>query len=62
MYEMRIPPGVSYSSIAKVVNKYNLKLVQTDDGPVLRGKKEDLEKAKDLIVKDLKKRIKELEK
>ncbi|MGC9517802.1 MAG: hypothetical protein ACP5C3_08925 [Methanomicrobiales archaeon] len=60
-YEMQLPPGVTERIVATVIDKFDLELKQTDFGPVLYGEKEDLEKAKDLIVKDLNERIKQLE-
>jgi hypothetical protein len=61
MYEMRIPPGVTERLVAQVITQYNLELKNTDDGPLLYGKKEDLESAQDYIVKALNERLKELE-
>jgi len=59
-YEMRLPPGVTERSVAAVIGKYELEIKQTDYGPVLYGEKEDLEKARDDIVKDINERLKEL--
>jgi hypothetical protein len=61
MYEMRIPPGVTERLVAQVITQFNLELKNTDDGPLLYGKKEDLECAQDYIVKALNERLKELE-
>jgi hypothetical protein len=61
MYEMRIPPGVTERLVAQVITQFNLELKNTDDGPLLYGKKEDLESAQDYIVKALNERLKELE-
>lgn len=58
---MQLPPGVTERIVATVISELDLEIKQTDYGPVLYGEKEDLEKAKDLIVKDLNERIKELE-
>ncbi len=60
-YEMRIPPGVSGQMLAMVMEKYDVDVKQTEYGPVLCGKKEDLENAKDDFVKALNERINELE-
>lgn len=62
MYEMRIPPGITESIMAEVITQFDLELKTTDDGPLLYGKKENLENAQDHIVKALNQRIKELEK
>ncbi|KAF5073657.1 MULTISPECIES: hypothetical protein [Methanobacterium] len=62
LYEMRIPPGITERIMAEVITKFDLELKTTDDGPLLYGKKENLENAQDHIVKALNQRIKELEK
>lgn len=62
LYEMRIPPGITGSIMAKVIATYELDYKHTDDGPMLYGTKEKLEKAQDDIVKALNDRLKELEK
>jgi hypothetical protein len=61
LYEMRIPPGVTERLVAQVITQFNLEIKNTDDGPLLYGKKEDLESAQDYIVKALNERLKELE-
>jgi len=61
MYEMRIPAGITERIMAEVITKFDLELKNTDDGPVLYGKKETLESAQDHIVKALNQRLKELE-
>ncbi|MGO9388012.1 MAG: hypothetical protein ACLPWD_08220 [Methanobacterium sp.] len=60
-YEMRIPQGVSVQILANVMEKFNLEVKQSDDGPSLYGEKEKLENARDYIVKALNERIKDLE-
>jgi len=60
-YEMRIPAGVSGQILANVMEKFDLEVKQTDEGPMLHGEKEKLEDARDYIVKALNDRIKELE-
>lgn len=61
LYEMRLPHGITGSMVIKIMEKYDVELVQTDQGPVLQGELEELEKVKDEIIKYLNKRIKELE-
>ncbi|MBC7101061.1 hypothetical protein [Methanothermobacter tenebrarum] len=61
LYEMRLPHGVTGSMVIKIMEKYDVELVQTDQGPVLQGELEELEKARDEIIKYLNERIKELE-
>lgn len=58
---MRLPHGVTGSMVIKIMEKYDVELVQTDQGPVLQGELEELEKARDEIIKYLNERIKELE-
>jgi hypothetical protein len=61
-YEMIIPRGVSGQILAKLLEEFpNLEVKQTDEGPLLLGKKQELENAQDYIVKALNERIKELE-
>jgi hypothetical protein len=60
-YEMRIPQGVSVQILANVMEKFNLEVKQSDDGPFLYGEKEKLENARDYIVKALNEKIKDLE-
>ena len=60
-YEMRIPQGVSVQILANVMEKFNLEVKRSDDGPSLYGEKEKLENARDYIVKALNERIKDLE-
>lgn len=59
-YEMRIPAGITGQILAQTMEKFDLEVKQTDDGPVLYGEKEKLEDARDFIVKALNERIKEL--
>ncbi|MEG3224943.1 MAG: hypothetical protein BME94_05295 [Methanobacteriales archaeon Met13] len=61
MYEMRIPHGVTESMVAQVVIDYELEIKPSEDGPVLYGKKEDLEKAQDQIIKALNERLRQME-
>ncbi len=61
LYEMRIPAGITERIMVEVITEYDLEIKNTDDGPVLQGKKESLEKAQDHIVKALNQRLKELE-
>jgi hypothetical protein len=61
MYEMRIPAGVPGTIIGQAMEDFNLELKHTDDGPVLYGKKVDLENAQDFILKSLNERVKELQ-
>lgn len=58
---MRIPPGVTERNMAEIINNYEVELSHTDNGPVLRGEMEELEKIRDYMVKSLNERIKEFE-
>lgn len=58
---MRLPPGVPGTVLAEILDKHDLEMKQTDYGPILYGKKEELEDAQELILKALNERIKELE-
>ncbi|WP_409197968.1 MULTISPECIES: hypothetical protein [Methanobrevibacter] len=60
-YEMRLPNGVGEQVLAHTIDKFEVKLKQTEYGPKLIGTKEELEKAKDFMTDSIKKRLKELE-
>lgn len=59
-YEMVIPRGVSGQIVANVLEKFDLEIKQSDEGPLLYGEKEILEEARDYIVKALNERINQL--
>ncbi|WJI09924.1 hypothetical protein FGU46_07400 [Methanobacterium sp. CWC-01] len=61
MYEMRLPPGVTQKMVAQVITDFELEIKHTETGPLLYGKKENLEKAQDYIIKALNERLRELE-
>lgn len=71
---MKIPAGVPYSIIAEAAQAFNLRIVELevnipplDDAYgrpktlVLKGKMEDLVRAREFIIKKLEERIRELE-
>ena len=58
---MRLPNGVGEQVLAHTIDKFEVKLKQTEYGPKLIGTKEELEKAKDFMTDSIKKRLKELE-
>lgn len=62
MYEMRIPHGVTESMVAQVVVDFELEIKPSEEGPVLYGTKENLEKAQDHIIKALNERLQQLKK
>jgi hypothetical protein len=59
-YEMRLPNGVGEQILANTIEKFEVQLKHTDYGPVLIGKMEELENAKDFIVKSINERLNEL--
>jgi len=59
-YEMRLPNGVGEQILAHAIEKFDVKLKHTDYGPVLVGTMEELEDAKDYIVKSINERLNEL--
>ncbi|MCL2687836.1 MAG: hypothetical protein FWE58_04815 [Methanobrevibacter sp.] len=59
-YEMRLPNGVGEQILAHTIEKFDVKLKHTDYGPVLIGTMEELEDAKDYIVKSINERLNEL--
>ncbi len=59
-YEMRLPNGVGEKILADVISQFNVELKHTDYGPLLIGEMDDLENAKDFIVKSLNDRLNEL--
>lgn len=61
LYEMRIPPGVTERNMAEIITNYEVDLIHTEHGPVLKGELEELEKARDHIVKSINERLQELE-
>jgi len=59
-YEMRLPMGVGEQILANTIEKFEVELKHTDYGPILVGKMEELENAKDFIVKSINERLNEL--
>jgi len=59
-YEMKLPNGVGEQILAHTIEKFDVKLKHTDYGPVLLGTMEELENAKDYIVKSINERLDEL--
>ncbi|MDP3624846.1 MAG: hypothetical protein Q8R66_13115 [Methanobacteriaceae archaeon] len=57
LYEMRIPPGVTERNMAEIITNYEVDLAHTDNGPVLKGEMEELEKVREYVVKSLTERI-----
>ncbi|MDR2966897.1 MAG: hypothetical protein LBU74_02985 [Methanobacteriaceae archaeon] len=59
-YEMRLPNGVGEQILAHTIEKFEVKLKHTEYGPILVGTVEELENAKDFIVKSINDRLNEL--
>lgn len=59
-YEMRLPNGVSEQTLANVIQEFEVELKHTDFGPVLIGNPDELENARDFIVKSLNERLNQL--
>lgn len=59
-YEMRLPNGVGEQILAHTIEKFDVKLKHTDYGPVLIGSMNELEDAKDYMVKSINERLNEL--
>lgn len=59
-YEMRLPTGIGEQVLANTIEKFEVKLKHTDYGPVLVGTVDELENAKDFIVKSMTERLNEL--
>ena len=59
---MKLPNGVGEQILAHTIEKFEIKLKHTDYGPVLVGSMEELEDAKDFIVKSINERLNELSK
>ena len=59
-YEMRLPNGIGEQILARTIEKFEVELKHTDYGPVLVGTQEELEEAKDYIVKSINERLEEL--
>jgi hypothetical protein len=61
-YEMLIPRGVSSQMLARLLEEYpDIKIKQSDNGPLLLAEKEKLLEARDYLVKALNERIQQLE-
>ena len=60
-FEMGLPNGVGEAMLAHAIDKFDVKLEQTEYGPKLIGSYEELEKAKKFIADAIAERLKELE-
>lgn len=60
-YQMGIPNGVGEAMLAHTIEKFDVKLEQTEFGPKLIGSYEELVKAKQFLADAIAERLKELE-
>ena len=60
-YQMGLPNGVGEAMLAHTIDKFDVKLEQTEFGPKLIGSFEELEKAKQFLADSIAERLKELE-
>ncbi|MDR0911535.1 MAG: hypothetical protein LBM96_02910 [Methanobrevibacter sp.] len=60
-YEMKLPNGIGEKMLADTFTKFDVELKHTEFGPVLVGDINELENAKDFIIKLMNERLKELE-
>lgn len=57
---MKLPNGVGEQILAHTIEKFDVKLKHTDYGPKLIGTMEELEDAKEYIIKSINERLNEL--
>ena len=60
-FQMGLPNGVGEAMLAHAIDKFDVKLEQTEFGPKLIGSYEELEKAKQFLADAIAERLKELE-
>ena len=61
-YEMRLPNGVGEQVLAHTIEKFDVELKHSEYGPALVGTMEELEEAKEFIIKSINERLNELSK
>ena len=60
-FEMGLPNGVGEQMLAHAYEKFDIKLEQTEFGPVIIGEYDELVKAKEFFQEAIRERLKELE-
>ncbi len=60
-FQMGLPNGVGEQMLAHAYEKFDIKLEQTEFGPVIIGEYDELVKAKEFFQDAIRKRLKELE-
>ena len=61
-FEMGLPNGVGEQMLAHAFEKFDIKLEQTEFGPKIIGKYDELVKTKEFLENAIRDRLKELEK
>ncbi|MBQ2652120.1 MAG: hypothetical protein IJF83_01060 [Methanobrevibacter sp.] len=59
-FQMGIPNGVGEAMLAHAFEKFDIKLEQTEFGPVLIGEYDELVKVKEFLANEIQKRLDEL--
>lgn len=57
---MKLPNGIGEQILARTIEKFEVRLKHTDYGPVLVGTMNELENAKDFMIKSINERLNEL--
>ena len=60
-YQMGLPNGVGEQMLAHAFEKFDIKLEQTEFGPVLIGEYDELVKVKEFLANAIQERLDELE-
>ena len=60
-FQMGLPNGVGEQMLAHAYEKFDIKLEQTEFGPVLIGEYDELVKVKEFLAKAIEERLNELE-
>jgi hypothetical protein len=60
-YQMGLPNGVGEAMLAHAFEKFDIKLEQTEFGPVLIGEYDELVKVKEFLANAIQERLDELE-
>jgi hypothetical protein len=60
-FQMGLPNGVGEQMLAHAYEKFDIKLEQTEFGPVLIGDYDELVKVKEFLAEAIEERLKELE-
>lgn len=61
LFEMKLPNGVGEQMLAHAIDQFDVELKQTEYGPKLLGKYEELEKVQDFLMNAIQERLNELE-